>query len=172
MTTLQTDPVNKSFLSNNKFEFSLDRIPNLTFLVQSVNLPSIALQSTQVNSPFTALKVPGNIITFSSMNITFILDEDLRSWYELYDWITQLGNPKGFDKRGTLRGEPGANDHIYSDATLLIKTNSNNPNWKITFTDMFPIDIGEIQFSTTENQEFLTSSATFEYTYYEFAKVT
>lgn len=172
MTLLQTDPVNKSFLSNNKFEFSLDRIPNFTFLVQSINLPSITLQSTQVNSPFTALKVPGNIIVFNTMTVTFMLDEDMRSWYEIYDWITNLGNPTGFDKRGRLTGESGSNTDIYSDGTLLIKTNSNNPNWKVTFTDMYPTDIGEIQFSATESQEFLTSSVSFDYTYYEFAKVT
>jgi hypothetical protein len=171
MSTLQTDPVNKSFLSNNKFEFSLDRIPNFTFLVQSVNLPSITLQSTQVNSPFTALKVPGNIIVFNTMSITFMIDEDMRSWYEIYDWITQLGNPVGLDKRGTLTGARGSNTDIYSDGTLLIKTNSNNANWKVNFVDMYPTDIGEIQFSTTESQEFLTSSVSFDYTYYEFAKV-
>jgi hypothetical protein len=171
MATLQTAPVNKSFLSNNKFEFSLDRIPNFTFLVQSVNLPSIALQSTQVNSPFTALKVPGNIIVFNTMTITFMLDEDMQAWYEIYDWITQLGNPKGIDKRGTLTGPRGSNNDIYSDGTLIVKTNSNNPNWKITFTDMYPTDIGEVQFSTTESQEFLTSTVSFDYTYYEFEKV-
>lgn len=171
MTTLRTQQANKSFLSNNKFEFSLDRIPNFTFLVQSVNLPSITLQSTQVNTPFTALKVPGNIIVYNTMTLTFMIDEDMESWYEIYDWITQLGNPKSFDKRGTLIGSRGSNEDIYSDGTLTVNTNSNNPNWKITFTDMYPTDIGEVQFSTTESQEFLTSTVSFDYTYYEFAKV-
>lgn len=171
MSTPQAQPVNKSFLSNNKFEFSLDRIPNFTFLVQSINLPSITLQSTQINTPFTALKVPGNIIVFNTMSLTFMIDEDMESWHEIYDWITQLGNPEGLDKRGSLKGPRGSNRDIYSDGTLIVNTNSNNPNWKITFTDMYPTDIGEVQFSTTESQEFLTSTVSFDYTYYEFAKV-
>ena len=52
MATLTTTPVNRSFLSNNKFDFILRRIPNFTYFVQAVNLPSLSLQSTTINTPF------------------------------------------------------------------------------------------------------------------------
>lgn len=167
MTTLSTVPVNKSFLSNNKFDFVLDRIPNFTFVVQSVNLPSLALQSTTVNTPFVQLSIPGNQLSFGQMTLSFIIDENMQSWYEIYDWMFQLGNPTSLDKRGRLLGEPGTNTNITSDGTLFIKTNSNNPNWKVNFVDMYPNDLGDITFSTTESQEFLTSTVTFNYTYYQ-----
>ena len=167
MATLSTTPVNKSFLSNNKFDFVLKRIPNFTYLVQSVNLPGLTLQSSSINTPFSAVSIPGNQITFSSLSLTFLVDEDMQSWLELYNWIVQLGNPKGYNKVGTLTGKPGSVTSTTSDATLLIKTNANNSNFKIDFYGVYPTDLGDMQFSAVENQEFITSTATFNYTYYE-----
>jgi Tfp pilus tip-associated adhesin PilY1 len=164
-------PINKSFLSNNKFEFSLKRIPNFTFFVQSVNLPGLTLQSTQVNTPFAAVSIPGDIITFGTLTLSFIIDEDMQSWYEIYNWIFQLGNPKSSNKLGTLTQKPGLTNSVTSDATLLIKSNANNPMWKITFNEIYPTDLAGIDFTTTDNQEFVTSSATFNYTYYELTHI-
>ena len=136
MATLTTIPVNRSFLSNNKFDFVLKRIPNFTYLVQSVNLPGLALQSSSINTPFSAVSIPGNQITFGSLSLSFLVDEDMQSWYELYNWIVQLGNPKGYNKVGTLTGKPGSVTSTTSDATLYVKTNSNNPNFQFNFIDV------------------------------------
>jgi len=171
MATFSIPPSNRSFLSNNKFEFVLKRIPNFAFFVQSVNLPSLTLQSTSINTPFTAVSLPGNQIVFNQLSLTFIVDEDMQSWYELYNWIYQLGNPNSFDKTGTLTGEPGMEDNTYSDATLFIKTNSNNPNMQIQFYDVYPTELGEMTFSSTEGQEFITSSVVFNYTSYDATKI-
>ena len=167
MATLTTTPANRSFLSNNKFDFVLRRIPNFTYFVQAVNLPSLSLQSTTINTPFSALSVPGNQISFGTLSLTFIVDEDMQSWYELYNWIFKLGNPKGFDKRGGLKDNDKLLDSVTSDAILFIKTNANNPNFKIEFYGVYPTELGDMQFSSVDNQEIITSTATFNYTYYE-----
>ena len=172
MSTYETIPVNKSFLSNNKFEFVLNRIPNFTFLVQSVNLPALTLSPVTVQTPAVPIQIPGNIMTFSQISLTFMVDEEMQSWYELYNWMIQLANPESNNKCGTLIGDPGSNQHITSDATLLIKTNSNNPNWKVSFVDVFPTDLGELTFSAIDSQDFLSSSVTFSYTYYTLSEVT
>ncbi len=170
-TTLPIVPFNRSFLSNNKFDFVLKRIPNFTFLVQGVNLPGLTLQSSSINTPFSAVSIPGNQITFGSLSLTFMVDEDMQSWYELYNWIVQLGNPKGYNKIGTLTGKPGSVTSITSDATLFVKTNSNNPNFQFNFIDVYPTELGEMSFATTDNQEFITSTATFNYGYYEAVRI-
>lgn len=167
MATLTTIPTNRSFLSNNKFDFVLKRIPNFTYLVQGVNLPGLALQSSSINTPFSAVSIPGNQITFGSLSLTFMVDEDMQTWLELYNWIVQLGNPKGYNKIGTLTGKPGSITSITSDATLFIKSNANNPNLRFDFVDVYPTELGEMSFTTTDNQEFVTSTATFNYGYYE-----
>ena len=167
-----TIPTNRSFLSNNKFDFVLNRIPNFTFLVQSVNLPGISLGLTEVPTSATTLRIPGTIVNFSSVSLSFIVDEGMQSWYEIYNWITRLGNPTSSAKQLGFSQEPGGDNYITSDASLLIKTNANNPSWRVDFFEMFPTDLSDINFSTTESQEFITSSATFNYTYYTVTNLT
>jgi hypothetical protein len=171
MSTYETIPDNKSFLSNNKFDFTLERIPNFTFLVQSASLPSMSLASSNFQTPLVNIQIPGTMLTFAPLTISFIVDENMESWYEIYNWMFQLGNPEELNKIGNLTGVPGALNNIVSDANLIIKTNSNNPNWRVRFHDLFPTDIGEINFSTIDTQEFITSSATFAYTYYELERI-
>lgn len=168
MATYSTPPLSRSFLSTNKFDFTLDRVENFAFNVQSVNLPSISLSSTLVETPAVRIPVPGNQISFSPFSMTFIVDEDMQSWYELYNWMIQLGNPESTDKLGNLTRRIGFTNSITSTAALFIKTNSNNIKWKIDFYDVFPLDLGEIQFNTNDSsQEFATCSATFGYSYYD-----
>ena len=171
MATYGTIPDNKSFLSNNKFDFTLERIPNFTFLVQSASLPSMSLSASNFQTPLVNIQIPGTMLTFAPLTISFIVDENMESWYEIYNWMFQLGNPEELNKIGNLTGVPGALNNIVSDANLIIKTNSNNPNWRVRFHDLFPTDIGEINFSTIDTQEFITSSATFAYTYYELERI-
>jgi hypothetical protein len=171
MATYETIPDNKSFLSNNKFDFTLERIPNFTFLVQSASLPNMSLSASNFQTPLVNIQIPGTMLTFAPLTISFIVDENMESWYEIYNWMFQLGNPEELNKIGNLTGVPGALNNIVSDANLIIKTNSNNPNWRVRFHDLFPTDIGEINFSTIDTQEFITSSATFAYTYYELERI-
>ena len=172
MAEFPFEPINKSFLSDNKFEFVIQRLPNLTFFVQSINLPGITLLSTTVNNPFVATPVPGNQLIFGQLTAGIIVDENLEGWNEIYEWIVQLGNPQFLNKIGNLTKTPGKNNSITSDATLIIKTNANNPNKRITFKDLFPVEIGEIQFTSVGGtHEFTTTSVTFGYSYYELTSV-
>lgn len=161
------EPLNKSFLSDNKYQFSIERLPNLTFFIQGINLPGITLLSTTVNNPFVATPVPGNQLVFGQLTASVIVDENLEGWSEIYEWIVQLGNPQFLNKIGNLTKAPGKINSITSDATLIIKTNSNNANIIIRFVDLFPVEIGEIQFTSIgSTHEFTTTSVTFGYSYY------
>lgn len=165
------EPKNKSFLSNNKYEFVITRLPHVTFFVQSINLPAITLNSVQVPSPFTTINRPGNILVYEPLTINYIVDEEMRSWSEIYDWVNALGNPTTKNKLGDLTFAPGKNNSVTSDATLLVKSNANNPLLEFRFKDVFPTELTGVQFTSTETQEFLTSSITFAYTFYTATKL-
>jgi hypothetical protein len=164
--SLDTTSINKSFLSNNKYELIFDRLPNTTFFLQSVNLPSITLNSVITQTPFVQVNTPGNILTFEQLSITYIVDENMQAWRDIYTWITQMGNPTSHDKLGDLTTALGRSNSMVSDAVLLVKSNSNNPNLKFSFKNIFPTELGSLQFTSTETQEFLTTTGTFFYDYY------
>lgn len=162
---------NKSFLSNNKYQFVIQRLPNTVFFLQSLNIPNITLGNVVTQSPYVAIPKPGNTLTFEPLSVNYIIDENMESWFEIYNWITSLGNPESMNKIGNLTKTPGRNNSVTSDATLFVKTNSNNPNIKFTFYDLFPTDLNGVQLTSTEGQEFLTSTITFAYSHYKAEKV-
>lgn len=161
------NPTNKSFLSNNKYQFVIERLPNLVFFLQSITLPSISLGTVVTANPMVQLVTPSNLLSFGTLSINYVLDENMQSWFEIYNWMVNLGNPESTNKIGNLTDIPGNKNSITSDASLLVKTNSNNANIKFTFFDIFPTDLGEVTFISTEGQDFLTSTITFSYTHYK-----
>lgn len=168
---MSTTIPNKSFLSNNKYEFVITRLPNVVFFLQGINIPNISLGTTITQTPFVQIPKPSNTLTFEPLNVNYIIDENMESWFEIYNWMTNLGNPESLNKLGTLTQVPGKNNSVTSDATLFIKTNSNNSNIKFTFHDIFPTELNGVQLTSTEGQEFLTSTITFSYTYYTAEKI-
>jgi|LakMenEpi03Aug12_release.lakeMendotaPanAssembly.Ray.scaffolds.fasta_scaffold07822_14 hypothetical protein len=166
MATLPIEPTNKSFLSNNKFDFVIDRLPNIQFFIQTINLPTISLGIATTPTPFVTVQTPGTIITFEEITVSYIIDEDMKSWFEIYNWLHALAGTEGFPK-STLKNSPGSYENFTSSATLIIKTNSNNANVKLKFFDLFPTNLTGFQLSATESHDFITSTVTFNYTKYE-----
>jgi len=166
MTTYSSGPTNKSFLSNNKYEFVIDRLPNVTFFIQSVVIPDVSLVGTQVPSPYVSVPIPGNILNYGELQVNYIMDEDMKAWREIYDWMYNLGNPESKNKIGDLTQTLGRRNSVTSDASLLIKSNANNPRVKFTFKDIFPTTLGGLTLSSAEGQEFITSTISFLYSHY------
>lgn len=166
MATYNQTPTNKSFLSNNKYEFVIDRLPHVTFFIQSVVIPDVSLVGTQVPSPYVSVPIPGNILNYGELQVNYIMDEDMKAWREIYDWMYNLGNPESKNKIGDLTQTLGRRNSVTSDASLLIKSNANNPRVKFTFKDIFPTTLGGLTLSSTEGQEFITSTISFLYSHY------
>jgi hypothetical protein len=92
-------PDNMSLLNPNEFRFFIHRAPTLMFFVQKVDLPSMSMEDTvPTENPFTTVHVPGDHITFDPLPVTFLVDEDLKGYTEVYEWMRALGFPHDFDE--------------------------------------------------------------------------
>jgi hypothetical protein len=151
---------------NNKYEFVIDRLPHVTFFIQSVVIPDVSLVGTQVPSPYVSVPIPGNILNYGELQVNYIMDEDMKAWREIYDWMYNLGNPESRNKIGDLTQTLGRRNSVTSDASLLVKSNANNPRVKFTFKDIFPTTLGGLTLSSNEGQEFITSTISFLYSHY------
>jgi hypothetical protein len=160
----------KNFLSPINFKFAIDRLPNMEYYSQQVNLPSVSMGIvTNVPSPFGQNPLHGDKLEFGAMNVTIRVDEDMDVYLEIYNWMRSIADPEGFDGYEALRDGPG----IYSDASLIILNNSLNPQVEVKFYDMFPVSIGDIQFNTTDNDvASVTVDITFSYRFFDLRKVT
>ena len=80
-----------------------------------------------------------------------------------------LGNAKDFQgHRNLANAENGSKFTLTSDISVSILKSSMNPNKKFVFKDAFPVNIGDLVFNTIDTDiNYIESSVTFEYTYYE-----
>ena len=171
MSAFDRTPANTNFLQPTKFILAFNRLPTVQYFCQSVNLPGATLGFTELSTPLLEVPIAGTKLSYNEFDVTFIVDENLQSWNELYKWMLAIGSPKGTEDRqrlNALQNEFTTTKSYYSDASLTILTNLNNPNVKVNFQRMFPISISDIKFNTESSaEEILTSTASFRYEFFD-----
>lgn len=174
MTTLTCpSPENINPLNPNGFVFSVMKLPELTFFVQDLELPSLTLGIVTQASNVHDIKLPGETAEYGSLTLSFLVDEEFKNYKAIYAWMVGLSYPQSHAiYTQFLNSEVNSNSYSeiakgYSDATLSILNSSNNVVQNITFTDAFPTSLSSLPFTTTNNDvSFLRASVTFDYTYY------
>ena len=146
-----SQPTNLNQLNVVSFDVSFSRLPAVQYFCQRISLPTIVLGETNEPSPFLNLPLEGDTLTFEALSLSFIIDEDLQNYIEIYNWLTALGFPRDYSQFAILQEPSAASKTLskYSDLSLVVHTNKSNPNYKIKFTDVFPTSISSIQFDAT-----------------------
>ena len=149
MTSLTEQPKNINPLADVQFRFDVAAIPKTSFFVQTVNLPGITLECAVMATPqlqnFTRHT---GIITYGDLNVTFMIDEYLKNWQEVFEWMTSKENK-------------------YTSAVLTVLSSSMNPTMEFHFKDIFPTSLSEVSFdSTTTDPTYQVATVTFNYTQY------
>lgn len=167
MTAITRSPQNTNLLQPTKFLLTFNRIQTVQYFCQSVNLPGVSLGEVNRATPFLDMYSPGTKLTYSPLEIVFLIDEELQSWKNLYNWFLSMADPDGFEARDGSK-ELQSIKH-FSDATLTILSGLNNPIIRIQYLNVFPLTIGDIQFDTTQSADNLvTARATFRYQSYKY----
>ena len=162
-----TQPSNLNQLNVVSFDVNFSRLPTVQYFWQRVSIPAVILGEAFQPMPFMNLPVEGDTLSFESMNISFILDEDMQNYIEIYNWLSALGFPKSYDQFSALkRAEkfPTETDSLYSDINIMLLTNKNNPNYQVTFHDIFPTSLSSLNFdSAVDTIEPMVVDATFNF---------
>ena len=180
MTALTRTPTNTDLLQSTKFRVTFDRLPGATYYCQAANLPGVSLTEVIRPTPFIDLFVPGEKMIYDSFNITFLIDEDLRAWTELHDWIRGITFPTDFKEYVDLARQAKApyirgrekNKPQYSSAIMTMYTNKNNANFRVKFVDLFPTSLSTIMFNSMDSAENIAvADATFRFAYFEYERI-
>lgn len=167
MTAITRSPQNTNLLQPTKFLLTFNRIQTVQYFCQSVNLPGVSLGEVNRATPFLDMYSPGTKLTYSPLEIVFLIDEELQSWKNLYNWFLSMADPEGFEARDGSKELQSIK--YFSDATLTILSGLNNPIIRIQYSNVFPLTIGDIQFDTTQSADNLvTARATFRYQSYKY----
>lgn len=165
--TILNGPENPNLLASNYFFFKIARIPNFTYFVQSANLPMISTRAlNQPSNLGTFPKIPATNYYFDDLQVSFLVNADMKNWLEIYDWLKGIGNLK--DDNDNLNYDPASTTEVFSEATLLVTNSAFTPILQANFKYVFPRLLGGINFTTQNTSaEPIACSANFSYSYYE-----
>ena len=192
--SLARQPTSLDYASPTQFKFQIQKLPKVEYFCTSVNLPAVSISEVKQPTPFVDVPLPGTTLSYETLNMTFLVDENLENLQEIHGWIRGLGFPESYSEyaggldagvdrspssRGSVSTEPGkvkfgapSQQAYFSDATLVVLTSKNNPIKEIRFRDVYPVNIGELQYDQQATDvQYLTTTVTFNYRGYDFASV-
>ena len=186
-------PTKLDYASPTQFKFQIQKLPKVEYFTTACNIPGISLNATVQPTPLADIPLPGDTLTFSDLEITFLVDENLENYREIHGWMYGIGFPKsrtqfanlvaankdrfpteGKDSQVTDAGKVkyGAQSlgPIFSDATLNVLTSKNNANIEVRFSDVFPVSLSGLNFDQqADDVTYLSATVGFKYKLYEFA---
>ena len=173
-------PTNLNYLSPLGFKFTLRRSPTVNYFCQSVDIPAISMTPVNTPTPVGTLIRPGDKLIYDPLTLTFRVDEDMKNYIEIVNWIEGLGHPNSLQQtRDLSRSSPLSNPSnvgsmltLTSDATLTVLTSHKNPGLNAFFSDVFPTSLSALRFTSMANDvEYLEATATFSYRKYTLERI-
>ena len=161
--------------------------------VCSSDLPGISLGSTSFETPLKDIAGVGDKVSYQTLDVSFLVDENLNNYKEIHDWIIGLGFPQdhkqfknllgtGADRfpgstsstaaTGTSIPQPLSEGGIYSDATLTVLNSKNIAKTEVRFQNVFPISLGSLSYDIKASDvDYLQVNASFNYMYYDIVQI-
>jgi hypothetical protein len=191
--TTETSPLNRQptaldYSSPTQFRFLINQLPKVQYFTTEANIPGISIGDGVMNTPLKDIPLLGDKLTYEDLAISFIVDENLENYIEMHNWLTGIAFPKDRSQfsafrsttsnvKTSTRGESKDIGDVrastpelamFSDATMTILTNKNNPVVECRFADVFPTSLTSLTYSQNQTDvEYLTASVTFKYKIYE-----
>ena len=159
----------------------------------SAQIPSISMGNAVMPTRLTDLPMMGDKVTYDPLTISFIfMYEFLENYLSLHEWITSIGFPKNTDQFKNFRASTSATPtatrgsggdigsvkpstpvrSMFSDASLSVLSNKNNPVVNVFFRDLYPTSLDALEFTRTATDvDYIVVSATFAYSLYEIESI-
>jgi len=167
---------NRNFLTPTGFKFKLEKAPAVSFFCNQANIPSLDLGVAVQPSYLKDIDRPGDKLVFGDLTVRFLVDEDLKNYMEIQNWMRGLGYPEKLDQIYDLQktgnramdARSRGTENLFSDGTLQVLNSSLVSNFLIKFQGLFPYSLTTLSFDATDTDvEYFTAEASFKYTYYE-----
>ena len=187
-----SQPTVFDYATGTQWRLTFNRLPKTTWFCVTANVPGITLGEASYPTPMADTYLTGDKLTFETLNITFLVDEELQNYRELWDWLVGIGAPKQHSQwssvltkgDGAVRtfGTPDTDtrtkttseeSNLYSDSTLIVYNSKNVAKVNVHFKNMFPTSLSALEYSQElTDVEYFKATASFRYLYYEFETVT
>ena len=160
---------NLNYLQPTSYKLTIDRenYPNLEYFAQSVTHPGMIMNPVEMPyKQLSGIPLTGAKLTYNELSANLILDENLSSYDEMYNWMRRLLTQEeipAIKRNFRTKVVP-----TYSDIVVSILSSHNNKTKQIKYIDCIPIALGDITFeSTATGTEFVTFAISFRFSYFD-----
>ena len=141
------------------YRFFLSRSPTVSYFCQAASLPTVTMGEVLIPTPFMPVKAPSKM-EFDELTITFIVDEEMKNWLEIFNWMRSCTNVEDYTEFNP------SNTHL-TTANLVILNSNKKPKMNVTFEGLYPRTLGSVDFnSAIMDPEPFQCTATFAYRNY------
>ena len=165
MSALQNLPSNTNYLSPIGFRFQLANFPDVNYFCQAANIPGVSVGGIDYGTPLRNIQIGGDEVTYEELTIRFVIDENMKNWLSIYNWIIGIGAPTQEALRQHVKLKEAS--ELTTDATLTVLTSNMNAQMHFRFQECFPLNLSSIEFdSGATDVEYVTASVSFRYDVY------
>ena len=188
---LMRQPAVFDYSQQSQFKVFLPLFPTTEWFVVRANVPGVSLGQAVQTTPMLDMPIIGDKLTYDDFYVTFLVDEELKNYTEMHDWLINCAAPQqrsqfrgkerpdGIPKRpqteimDLVLGNVKQSDRdLYSNLDLFIMSSKNNPVVKIQMVEAFPISLTNIEYSHQESDvTYAECTATFAFSYFTISAI-
>ena len=188
---LSRQPTVFDYSQQSQFKVFLPLFPTTEWFVVRANVPGVSLGQAVQTTPMLDMPIIGDKLTYDDFYVTFLVDEELKNYTEMHDWLINCAAP---EKRSQFRGKERpdgipkrpqteimdlilgnvkeSDRDLYSNLDLFIMSSKNNPVVKIQMVEAFPISLTNIEYSHQESDvTYAECTATFAFSYFTISTI-
>jgi hypothetical protein len=90
---LARQPETFDYSQSNQFKIYLPIFPTTEWFVVRANIPGVTMGQASQYTPFVDVAVVGDKLQYDNFNMTFMVDESLENYMEMYNWVKNIGFP-------------------------------------------------------------------------------
>ena len=173
---------NRNFLSPIGFLFTINRLRGVDFFCQSASVPSITMGSANQGTRYNKIPHPGDELTYEDLFIRFLVDENMKNWYQVANWMREIATPYSTEEfkfeRGSIESvnrrqatyDYASNNNQWRCACSLLVLSSNyRVVSEFIFRDAWPSSLSTLNFdASTPDINYFTAEVSLKYNYYDY----
>ena len=161
---------NRNYLSPVGFNLTLNTKEKVEFFSNTATIPALTLGTAIQTTPLRNIDVPGDELLFDDFTMSFLVDEDLKNYMIVHNWLKGLGFPESYQEfKDQVRNPEGLPDTKlqFVDGTLHILNSNFRDVAMVKFQDLFPVNLTSLEFTASdEDINYFTAQVSFKYTMY------
>ena len=131
-----------------------------SFFAQSVFHPAMSVNAAEMSySRIARIPIPGDNITHSDVTFNMLLDEEMASYTEIYNWLRTF-----VERNHSSAADPSTGPTV-ADISVSVLSSHNNVIKTIKYRDAFPVSVGDIVFEAAAGDvQYIICPITFSFT--------